>query len=119
MVQRLKPKGILRDQVVATKQYGTIAVIVQNEQRNGRRQMSKPHELNGEHDCATVRCLSTEADRDVWHVIHKASAVEGRLTIFHNEQQYEGFDWDQEALLEEDGSASEALQEVIDILSAA
>jgi hypothetical protein len=73
------------------------------------------HELNGDHDVATVECLALGEQEDRWKVRHKASAVEGILTISHtDDNEFNGWDWDQTALVEEDGTASEALQEILD-----
>jgi len=73
------------------------------------------HELNGEYDCATIECLELGATEDRWRVKHTASAVEGILTISHTaDNEFSGWDWDQATLVEEDGKASEAMQEILD-----
>jgi len=79
------------------------------------------HELNGEHDNATIQCLELGDSQDRWQVKRTDSEASGVLTIYHdgeNPKNQDGWNWDGcPSLVETDGSCADALQEIMDCVA--
>jgi len=84
------------------------------------------HELNGEHDNATIQCLELGDSQDRWQVKLTNSEASGMLTIFHEPEESESmraknyvvWDWDGcSSLVKPDNTATDTLQEVLDIFA--